>query len=753
MKSKKLLIIASVIGVLSLGIFTGAYFYAKTLVTPEKVREISLTFLKKTFPKSKIELGKTEINFGLSISVNVDKLSINGPKSDLVSLQNLTVNIPIFSILTGGGDLTISLNSPNVHYIESGKTNNWSMALASTKKKVKVTKAEAADNASKKVVKASAIAIPTFLLNSTASLNVENLILHYKLKDGSKGSVNLEKVLFKKIGVKNSSAYEISSKLNYKMKSGESVDLNALLIGQFNLTEIISKQRIETVSVLKIRNLKLPGVKKEFPEIKAEINTSVEKSGKVQVDSTISFLEKNKVSMNILLNNGSVSIDNINTELLLKDLLEIGDVRIASLSPKSSSINLNGSLKINKKGYITPNLKFSLGPDLTYVDKNFTTKTTLTGSLVKKSFSAKAEAKILDGTVIFQNVMALDLNNPPSAKNIPKSNTLLNVQNISITEGLIQEMLYKEKLDKTTASASGSSGESDKKEEAAPVPIIPPGDLTIKMNNVKIGSKPFNLESKINLSPSKIEVSDTSFNFSNGSGTSSAVVNLSKDSTNGVFDFQLKKFDLIALKPFLPENVLSAVLGVFTGKANGKFSLTSKGTSYDVLTNVKATNGELKGLNLGDYIRPILMKIPKVGEKYATKEIDVDGKFSSLSLNGRFTEKLYTIKSTKFIDSKKYLEVSGNGKVSPHANKRSQFDVVYKDLSGKVSKVLRKEIGRDTVPLRLVGNGFSLKPDIEYTLKKVSKTAIKVQAKKQVKKFLDKKGKKKINKLLKGLFN
>ncbi len=750
MKSKKLLIIASVIGVLSLAIFTGAYFYAKSLVTPEKVREMSLTFLKKTFPKSKIELGKTEINFGLSINVNVDSLSITGPKYDLATLENLSIDVPIFSILTGGGDLTISLKSPNVHYIESKKSNNWSLALAQPKK---VSKAEAVKNAPDKVATSAAIGIPTFLLNSTASLNVKNLILHYHLKDGSKGSINLEKVLFKKIGVKTSSAYEISSKLNYKMKSGETVDLNALLIGQFNLTEIISKQRIETVSVLKMRNIKLPGLTKELPEIKAEVSTSVEKSGKIKIDSTVSFLEKNKISMSVLLNNGSVSIDKINTELLLSDLLEIGDIRIASLSPKASSINLNGSLKVSKKGYITPNLKFSLGPDLTYVDKNFTTRTTLTGSLVKKSFSAKAEAKVLDGTVIFQNVMELDLNNPPSAKNIPKSNTLLNIQNISITEGLIQEMLYKGSINKSTSTESTGSKAVEKSSEPAPVPLIPPGDLTIKMNNVKIGSKPFNLESKINLSKSKIEMSDTSFNFSNGSGTSSAVVNLNQNSTNGVFDFKLKKFDLIALKPFLPKEVLSAVLGVFTGKANGKFSLTAKGTIYDVLTDIKATNGELKGLNLGDYIRPILMKIPKVGEKYATKEVDVDGKFSSLSLNGRFTEKLYSIKSTKFVDSKKYLEITGNGKVSPLADKKSQFDVVYKDLSGKVSKVLKKEIGTETVPLRLVGNGFSLKPDIQYTLKKVSKTAVKVQAKKQVKKFLDKKGKKKINKLLKGLFN
>jgi len=755
MKSKKLLIISSVLGLLFLGLFTGAYFYAKSLVTPKKVREMSLTFLKKTFPKSKIELGKTEIDFGLSVVVNVESLSISGPSHDLASLKNLQINVPIFSILTGGGDLSVTLNSPNIHYVETKKSNNWSLALASEKAKTaSQAKKQASEAANKEESSAAKLAVPTFLLNSTASLDVKNLIVHYDLKDGSKGNVNLEKVLLKKIGVQNSSAYEISSNIDYKMKTGELVKLDALLIGQFNLTEIISKQKVDTVSVLKIKNMMVPGLKNTLPEIKADIKTSVEKSGKIFIASDISFLDKNKISLEVHMNNGSVDVKKINTELFLKDLLSIADLHIASLSPKGSSIKLNGDLKLSKKGYITPNLNFSLGPELTYVDKNFTTKTTLNGSLVKKSFKAKAEAKVLDGTVIFQNVMTIDLNNPPSAKNLPVSNTLLNVQNISISEGLIQEMLYAKSAEAQAALESSSNSEASKEEpKPGVVPIIPPGSLTIKMNNVKIGQKPFNLESKLNLTPNKVELKNADFTFSNGKGASSAVVNLAKSGVNGVFDFNLSKFDLVALKPFLPKKVLSGVHGIFSGKANGKFATTSKGVSYDVLTNVSAVNGELSGVNIGDYIKPIINSIPKLGEKYAGKEIDVDGKFSSLSLNGRFKENLYAIKSSKFVDSKKYLEVTGSGNISPIATKKSTFDVNYKDLSGKISPVLKREIGTEIVPLRLVGTGFSLKPDIQYTLKKVSKTAVKVQAKKQVEKFLKKDGKKKINKLLKGLFN
>ncbi|OUR93123.1 hypothetical protein A9Q84_21720 [Halobacteriovorax marinus] len=763
MKSKKIVIIIGVLLSLFIGVFVGAYFFAKSYVTPEKVHKTALTILHKTFPKSKIVLGRTDIDFGLSVSINIESLSISGPKYDLASFNKLKIHLPIFSIITGGGDLTVLLNEPTLHYIETRRSNNWSLALAKTKTKTK-TKGKASKKAKgtkKKLTSEEEISLglPVFLINSTVSLEIKNLLVKYRLKDKSKGSIKLEKVLFKKLGLRNSSAYEINSKLDYKLASKETVQLNALLIGQFNLSEFISKQTLEMVSVLKISNLKLPGIKNKLPEVKTEIQSVVNAKGDLNLNLSTTFLDKNNISFDLTIKKGAINLSNLKTELLLKDLMGIAALNIKSIDAKTSKLVLNGSLKISKKGRITPALNFSLGPNLTFVDKNFTTETTLNGSLKGKSFKAKAEAKVLDGTIVVQNAMKLDLNNPPSATNLPASRTLINIQNLTVSEGLIQGLLYPEKdysKNKKNTKNAEKSGKSDKKitsdKQPRDLPVIPPGEITVKMSNVKIDKKPFNLQSKIILTSRAIALKKSSFSYSNGKGEVEALIKLSQSKTSGSFKFNLTNLDLEGLKPFLPKNVLKAIKGNFSGKTSGTFSSSEKSTSYDVVSNIKARNGEIEGVNIGDYLKPILNSIPKLGKKYSNKEFDIDGKFETCSMNGRFTEKLYTIKTFHFLGLNKKLDLKGNGKLSPNPKGNSVMFVTYHDLTGKISKVLKKELGTEKLPLKLVGKGFSLKPDLDYTLKKVSKTAVKTQAKKQFKKFMKEDGSKKLKKLFKGLF-
>lgn len=764
MKSKKIIIIVGILISLFIGTFVGAYFFAKSYVTPKRVHETATKILKKTFPKSKIELGKTSVDLGFTISINIESLSISGPKYDLASFNKLKINLPIFSIITGGGNLTVLLNAPTLHYIETRKTTNWAMALAkptaAVKKKSKgEKKGKKVDKKDETQKEALTLGLPTFLLNSTVSLDIKDLLIKYKLKDKSSGSVSLEKVLLKKLGLNNSSAYEIRSKINYKLASKERLKLEALLIGQFNLSEFISKQKLEMVSVLKITNMIVPGIKSPLPEIKTEIKSLVNAKGDLDLSLNSSFLDRNKFSFEMAIKKGAIKLNNLKTELVLKDLMKIASLNVKSLSPKNSKLVIDGNVKINKRGRITPTLNFSLGPDLTYVDKHFTTQSTLVGSLKGKSFKAKAEAKVLDGTVVIQNAMALDLNNPPSATNLPVSRTLINVQNLTISEGLIQDLLYPE-ISETqdgnknveSKKTNGTISKQDSSGETSELPVIPPGQITVKMSNVKIDKKSFNLNSKVELSKKFIAINKSTFSYSNGKGDVEALIKLARSSTRGSFKFNLTNLNLEGLKPFLPKNILKGIKGDFSGKTNGTFSKKNTKISYDVISNIKAKNGEIEGVNIGDYLKPILKSVPKLGKKYSNKEIDVDGKFETCSVNGQFTDKLYTIKNFHFLALKKKMDLKGKGKLSPAPTGKSEMFVTYKDLTGKISKLLLKELGTDKLPLKLAGQGFSLKPDLNYTLKKVSKTAAKTQAKKGIKKFLKKNGNKKLKKLFKGLF-
>lgn len=761
MKSSKTKIILGIIFLIFLTIFSGAYFYAKSQVSPEKVREHTLNILNKTFPKSKITLGKVDLGFGFAVKINIDSLTISGPKHKLVALNNFNIRIPIFSILTGGGNLQVSLDSPTLHYIEYSKGNNWTQSLVKNKvvkKKARKSKSSKMENKNSLPDSPSKLVIPSFLINSTVSVDIKKLDINYKLKDKSSGKLYIERILFKKLGLNNSSAYEIKSTLKYKVKSGDELKVNALLIGQFNLSQFISKGELETVSELKLMNTVVPGLKNTLPEIKTKLKTNVDSKGAIKIDLETSFLNNNKVSLNVLLKNGKVKVTNIKTELLLSDIFKIADIKIESLKPGKSKLAINGEVSLSKKGTIVPKINFSIGPELTYIDKNFTTKTSLKGSLKNRSFKSRAEARVLDGIVVLQNSMRLDLNNLPTITKLPKVHTLINVSNLTIKEGLIQELVYASKVQnnkkKDTSRATNKKTKTSIAKEDNRLPLIPPGEITIKMNNIKIDKEELNLTSKIILSKNKIGIKKTTFDFSRGKGSAEAIIKLSSiNKTKGSFKFDLKKFELNGLKPFLPKDILKAISGKFTGKTTGTFSTNISVVKYKIISSMSALNGEIKGVNVSDYIKPIILKVPKVGKKYASKIKNVDGKFQTLSMNGKFTDKLYTFKNFKFIGLGKNVDLRGKGYLSPIVSGKSELLLTYRDPSGKMTKILKKEAGREDLPLRLRGRGFSLKPDINYTIDIVAKTAVKAQGKKELDKFLKKdSNKKKLNKLLKGLF-
>ncbi|WP_127715105.1 hypothetical protein [Halobacteriovorax sp. HLS] len=762
MKSNKTKIIFIVLFSVITIIFGGVYFYAKSQVSPEKVHRHTLNLLNKTFPRAKVNLGKAELTFGLSIKVNFETLQIEDAGQELVSLKNLDLVIPLLSILTGGGDLKINLKSPSLNYRESKKSNNWSDALlkeTSTKREKKSVKKNGESQKNEALSAQKTLALPAFLLNSTLSLDIRDIKVNYLLKDKSSGNIKVEKVILKKIGLRNSSGYEIQSLIEYTMKNNEKLKLDALLIGQFDFSHFLKSGTLETVSELNLKNISIPGIKGTIPEIKTHIATNIGKLGKISIDWKSSFLQSNHIALKAELDSGRVELSSISSKLALKDLFSIFALKVDGLTVGNGQVELSGKINISKKGHINPKLDFSIGPNLKFVKKNFSAETAFSGSLRGNEFKSMAEFKLLDGVVTLQNTAKLDLNNPPTMNSLPKVITLLSVNNLTIKEGLIQDLLYSVDTTSTSSQEFTSNGadkevSKDQEQSVSAVPIIPPGEVTVKLNNIKIDSKNFNLNSKLYLSKNKIALDKSLFSFSKGKGEVSATIDFNKASApKGIFNFDLKNFDLIALKPFLPKDILKALSGEFTGKTSGSFSIKPGAVEYDVLAKLNATNGEVQGVNISEYLTPIVLKVPKVGPKYADKIKNIDGKFQLLNVDGRFRQNNYELKNFKFIGISKKIELSGSGNVSPSPKRASQILMNYTDPTGKISSELKKEIGIDYLPLRLAGTGFSLKPDINYTLNKISKTAIKTQGKKEIDKFLQKDStKKKINKLFKGLF-
>ena len=75
MKWLKYLSVALVIFFVS---FIGLFLYVKTAFPPEKIKKITLTQLKKSFPKAQFKINSITTSFFISLDVEVDGLEVIG---------------------------------------------------------------------------------------------------------------------------------------------------------------------------------------------------------------------------------------------------------------------------------------------------------------------------------------------------------------------------------------------------------------------------------------------------------------------------------------------------------------------------------------------------------------------------------------------------------------------------------------------------------------------------------------------------
>ena len=191
------------------------------------------------------------------------------------------------------------------------------------------------------------------------------------------------------------------------------------------------------------------------------------------------------------------------------------------------------------------------------------------------------------------------------------------------------------------------------------------------------------------------------------------------------------------------------------------FKTALKPPLFDVNVAVDAKKGEIKKLNLGEFINPLLANIPVVKDQAKDKPLNIDGNFETLNMKGRFKNDEYAISSFTFFGINKKVELTGSGEIFPLPGaKNSTMDVNFTQNEGKIADVLQKNIGTKTLPMRLAGPGFGLKPDYQYTISKIAKGAMKTKgeevAKKVIEKNIDKilpaAAKEKVKGLLDGFF-
>lgn len=735
------------IGLISfLLIFGGLFFYAYKKISPAEIKRLTVEQLQKTFPKAQVSIGEIKLTPSFSFKLQIDKVKLSAQKEGeeiaLFSAQELKVKIPLWAAITGVGKIEVKLDKPAMNYAEfvgGDYANNWTYAMDAKIGAPVAAAAPVAEKADAPKKEASSITIPSFLSNIKADIRVYDIVVDYSLKDSSKGQVTLSRFLVKDINLKGQTAFELDSSFSFNMKNDQTFGLNTLVVGQVNLGEFIEKQKLTTSIVVQLTNIKSSLLPKPLPDIKTNLNVTVYKEGKIEGDLLTTFNSRNKIAANYLVQNGKTRVDNLNVVLFIKDLVEMVDKKALLGDISDSAFNASGSVEMASEGKgaparIYPDFKFSLSPELEIPSMAGKAKVKLEGSYKGEAIQTSVVTQILDGVaeVIFKgefdpNMKGFDMRKlKPFTLNVK-------VSHLNITKDFIQKTLYSKKTaaEATPEATKEKLAQEKLEQEKAPSAplVLPAGTISINWDKIQIDKNSLDGKALILMSNDKVTTKSMSFSFSEGKGELSHLTQIENTGMTHKFDFKLNGLNMAGLYPFLPP-LFEQIKGTFSGAVKGNIVTPKKGLmKYEVAVDVSAKKGELKGVNLSDYVNAVVDKLPDaLKSKVAGKKMNVDGNFETFLFKGNLTSDVYLFEKMKFVGVDNKVDAEGNGQIyPPPSDKVGTVDLNVIDNSGMISSQLEKITGSKILPLRLTGPGFMLKPDYQYTIEKLLKPAAKKQ--------------------------
>lgn len=775
MKSNKFKVLGIVFVVFVL-LIGGVFYYASTKLRPEEIKKITIEQTKKVFPKAEVSLGNVDIGWGLNFKINIEKLALsttkNNQKVDMMSVDQLVVKVPFWAILTGSGVIEIKLDAPAMNYHEFTEGNNWTYAMGDQKKeeekKLDEKKSEETGTNS-----SSSSALGLFG-SSKINLKLSDVAVKYSLRDNSKGEIKVSKFLIKGLNFESTTAFEIASTANFVMKDNSKVSFDTMVIGEFNIADLMKNGSVSSLVIVKVNNIAKTGLAFKFPEITTNVDVLLKKDGELSGKVTTTFESQNKISANFKMTK-QIDITDINVEIILKDIATIMGLD-KSIDMSKAKLSAKGSLIYSEDKKINANFNFGISPGISYSKEGIVASTTLMGDFKGSDLSVKVKTDVLDGQINTSLIGQFNPNEKFDMTKLKPFDIRVVASGMKIQEKLIRAKLWDKKVEE--AGAAPENTESNKAEmssanvatseqASAPAPAtemgLPPSSVSLDWNNINIGGEDFSGHGKIITSTTSIAVDDMTFKFSKGTGKLSQTMTLGKNSSQSKFNFEMSNLNLSSFKAFLPP-FIENFSGVFTGKVNGSATMfkNNKPPTYDVTVIADTKKGEIKKLNLSDYINPMLANIPVVKDKMKDKQVKIDGNFETFVMKGHFTNEQYSLSSFEFIGLDKKVQVTGSGEIYPQvgSSKLSTMDVSFVDNTGKISDVLQQNVGTKVLPMKLSGKGFDLKPDYAFTVGKLAKGALKTKGEEKIKEVIQKNidkivpaaEKEKVQGLLNGLF-
>lgn len=730
------------------------FFIVAQKIKPEVIKSQSISAIESFLPGTKASIEKVDYSLGFVIDLNIKKLEIAEQQERLFSVEELTLHLPLWAILTGGGRIDIEVSAPELLLKqELEKGSNWQRILSKSQNGKKNDKASAniVKKDSKQVADAKSLSVPSFVEKSRLDLRIADFRFKRVSLKGQASDFNVRRILLKNLNFKKTTAVEIESDLSHSLDDGGLIKARTQLVGEIALNELLERDTLSANLMLTVDNLEVPGLEAKIPKLKNILKFSMDSEQNVQatlrsqggslIDIDAKFVTKNQFH-EIIIRDIDVGIKLAQALAILPDDMrkKIGFIRADKAELKSF-----GHVEMNlEKGVVRPSIEFMTTEPLSLNFDGMSANATMKGYFKEKNYSVDILGKTFDGELVFNARGSLDpMNLPQRLSNYPLVQLSAEAKDMRLDPAFIRKTMYSDDGEGVkSAPEKESSDIVQQKNEVEPLEF-PPFDLKLSAKNIGLGSEKLALKGTLRGRKDKISSSNLELNYSQGKMTAKFETRLpSLSYISHRADITLAGFQLRGFNAFLPP-IVSGVGGEFSGKVDAKI-IQSSDMKYNINLDLKAKDGELKDLKLGEMLRPLLEGLPMLKGKL--KNFNLSDEFESLALLAEATEKKVNVKDFNLVGKAKSVQVRAKGNVAMSENNDSRVDLNL--LVQDIRSDLMRETGGDDIPVRLEGKGFVLIPKIKYTTDKLSTRLVARETKKQ-KKNLDKSLKKEEQKLRK----
>lgn len=680
--NKAFLIIATVFLTFAL-LLGGVYIYVSRTLTPEKMRDLIVVVLNDSFPQAKVDVGNVDFKFGTSIDFVIKQIDVNGV-TPLFSIRDAHIRIPIWAILKGGGIVELSVTSPKINWQQSKVGNNWKLAMAG---------GSPSDSTVNQTVREVHAGLPAFIMASRLNIKMRDSVITYEFSDKERGELLISKFLVKEFGFENPAAFEIDTRLQMKEEYLGTISSHILLIGEADLHRYVADKRFSLVTVATISKTLAPQLAPiSIPEFRSELKLEIDSTG-LRVGSSKLNFKNSSVAFQIVRTDKELSFNNIQANIITQDILEIAGGTLSLVSAGKSQIDVSGEIT-ERDGVFNPDVKFSLSPGASYaLTSNIQSSFVLNGTLKNDKAIFEAQLGFLQGQLDVKGDLDFDRYLNPIVSKSTQFDLQLQGKNFNITSDLLKNFRQDESQAKATTylflkrirDFNSSLRLEVDKSFVASLPLMMSSNLTIDENSnyqstveAKIGEGRISLEAKAHIAQgvkgnAKVTSKDVPgklFTF---------LLNEEQGSLDGVIDFNLD-----ATLRGMPEN-------------------------HRYRFDLNATKVSLAKINPQQWFSSISSEAFPLMDRTSSFE---DENFNSILSKGTLKNKRLNFSEIKIKDIANQYEIQGSGEISFQSNYMSELFLKYSGAKGDVIQEF---------PLKLVGKGFKLKPDVEYTIRNLNK--------------------------------